>query len=91
MIAFSIGEFVFIVRNQCCFGYAAGFASLLQQMFSLFIKNDGKCAYILPPIINQLQHFSCTIGRIITDEDCDRVWESVARGIEMMAEEQADD
>ena len=71
MIAFFIGEFVFIVRNQCWFG--------------------GKCAYIFPPMINQLQHFSCTIGRIITDEDCDRVWKSVVQGIEMMAEEQADD
>lgn len=58
--------------------------------FSSYVVCCSKCAYILPPIINQLQHFSCTIGRIITDEDCDRVWESVVNGIEMMAEEEAD-
>ena len=66
-------------------------------MFSVFfVQNDGNALTLILhvlPMINQLQNVflhDWYDRRIITDEDCDRVWDCVVTGIDMMAEEQAD-
>jgi hypothetical protein len=68
--------------------------ALLHQIFSFFVEL-WQCAYILHVHVTDDNQSTAKlfliIDRIITDEDCDRVWESVVTGIEMMAEEQADD